>query len=54
MAFAPGFFAVLFPVLYAIGGFIGGVIGAAIYNVVAKMTGGLEFEVEDLPPQPVY
>jgi len=43
------FFAVLFPVIYAVGGFVGGVIAAAVYNLVAKWTGGLEFEVRDVP-----
>lgn len=47
------FVAVLFPILYAIAGFLGGVIGAAIYNLVAKWTGGIEFEVRDAPP-PAY
>jgi uncharacterized oligopeptide transporter (OPT) family protein len=42
--------AILLPVLYAAAGFIGGVIGAALYNVVAKWTGGFEFEVRDLAP----
>jgi hypothetical protein len=40
-------FAVMFPVIYAVGGFLGGIIGAALYNLVAKWTGGLEFEVAD-------
>lgn len=31
----------------AVAGFIGGLIGAALYNLVAKWTGGLEFEVSD-------
>lgn len=44
------FFAVFFPVFYAVAGFIGGVIASAIYNLVAKWTGGLEFEVQDVPP----
>jgi len=48
-AFGGVFLAVLFPVFYAVGGFIGGIIAAAIYNVVAKWTGGLEFEVQDVP-----
>lgn len=48
--FGGAFFAILFPVIYAIAGFIGGVICAAIYNLVAKWTGGLEFEVRDVPP----
>jgi hypothetical protein len=44
------FFAILFPVLYGAAGFILGIIAAAIYNLVAKWTGGLEFEVRDIPP----
>lgn len=32
--------------LYPIMGFIGGIIGAAIYNLAAKITGGIELEVE--------
>jgi hypothetical protein len=43
-------FAILLPVLYAAAGFIGGVIAAALYNVIAKWTGGFEFEVRDLAP----
>ena len=39
--------AVMFPVIYAVGGFVGGIIAAALYNLVAKWTGGLEFEVSD-------
>ena len=39
---------VLFPVIYAVAGFVGGVLAAAIYNLVAKWTGGLEFEVKDV------
>ena len=47
------FLAILFPVLYAVMGFICGVISAALYNLIAKWTGGLEFEVRDvLPEQP--
>jgi len=49
-AFGGVFFAILFPVLYAVAGFIGGIIAAAIYNLVASWTGGLEFEVRDVPP----
>ena len=49
-AFGGAFFAILFPVFYAIAGFIGGIIAAAVYNLVAKWTGGLEFEVRDVPP----
>ena len=41
--------AILLPVLYAAAGFIGGIIGAALYNLIAKWTGGFEVEVRDLP-----
>jgi hypothetical protein len=43
-------FAIMLPLIYAVVGFIGGIIAAAIYNLVAKWTGGLEFEVRDVPP----
>jgi hypothetical protein len=43
-------FAVLMPVIYAFFGFIGGVIAAAVYNLIAKWTGGFEFEVRELVP----
>ena len=39
--------AVMLPIMYAVGGFVGGIISAALYNLVAKWTGGLEFEVSD-------
>ncbi len=38
------------PVFYAIMGFIVGVLAAAVYNLVARWTGGLQFEVRDLDP----
>ncbi len=41
-------FAILMPVLYAVAGFIGGIIAAALYNLIAKWTGGFEFEVRDV------
>jgi hypothetical protein len=37
---------ILLPVFYGVLGFISGLIGAAIYNVVARVTGGLEMEFE--------
>ena len=40
-------FAIFLPVIYAIIGFIGGIIAAALYNLIAKWTGGFEFEVRD-------
>jgi hypothetical protein len=39
--------AVMIPVIYAAAGFLGGLIAAALYNLVAKWTGGLQFEVSD-------
>jgi transmembrane protein DUF3566 len=41
--------AFIMPFIYAIFGFIFGVIAAAIYNFVARITGGIEFTVEDAP-----
>ncbi len=41
---------VLIPVFYGIMGFIGGIISAFLYNLIAGWTGGLEFEVRDVPP----
>jgi hypothetical protein len=38
-----GGFVILLPFIYAIFGFIGGVISAAVYNLIAKWTGGIEF-----------
>ncbi len=49
-AFGGIFVIILLPVLYAIGGFIAGIISSALYNLVAKLTGGLEFEVRDIAP----
>jgi len=44
------FFALMVPIFYAAMGFISGVIVAAIYNLVAKWTGGLEYQVREVPP----
>ena len=38
---------ILFPIIYGVLGFIGGVIAAAVYNLIAKITGGLDFTLED-------
>ena len=35
---------VLFPILYGVIGFLGGLLTAALYNLVAGITGGIEFE----------
>ena len=42
--------AVLAPFLYAAIGFVAGVVSAALYNLIARFTGGLEFEVADASP----
>ncbi len=47
-------FAIFIPVLYAVIGFVGGVICAAVYNLIAKWTGGLEFEIADIPEPGYY
>jgi len=36
---------IFFPIFYAILGAIGGLIVAALYNVIAKYTGGIEVEL---------
>jgi hypothetical protein len=53
LIFGSVFFAIFVPVFYGVLGFVGGVIAAFFYNLVAKMTGGLEFKVTETPP-PVY
>ena len=39
---------VIFPIVYFIIGLIGGILFALFYNVVAKVLGGVQFEVESL------
>jgi hypothetical protein len=54
-ASVPGFspvWLVFIPVGYGILGFIVGIIAAALYNLVAKLTGGIEFELKDVPAPP--
>ena len=44
-----GFFMIILgPIIYGVLGFIAGVLCAWVYNLVAKLTGGLEFTVEDV------
>jgi hypothetical protein len=49
-----------FPILYGVMCFIAGAIGALIYNVAARIAGGIELELENAapdyaaPPQPQY
>ena len=42
-------FTIVIPFFYALIGFISGIVIAAVYNLISKWTGGLEFEVRDLP-----
>lgn len=42
-------FAIFIPIIYAVVGFIAGVIIAFVYNIIAKITGGLEFVLTDVP-----
>jgi len=37
---------VIFPIMFAVIGAIGGGLGAVIYNVAARVVGGIEVEVE--------
>ena len=41
--------AVIFPIMYGVMGFFGGLLVAAMYNLIARWVGGIEFEVEDVP-----
>ena len=47
-AFIFGAGAFMLPVFYGVIGFVFGVISAAIYNLVAKWTGGIEVTVENV------
>lgn len=37
---------VLYPLFYGVGGFLAGLIGALVYNLCAKVVGGVEITVE--------
>ncbi|HEV8485935.1 MAG TPA: DUF3566 domain-containing protein [Blastocatellia bacterium] len=47
-----------FPILYGVMCFVAGAVGALIYNIAAKIAGGIELELENAepnygaPPQP--
>ena len=43
-------FVIIIPILYAILGFVIGIIMAFIYNLIARMTGGVEFITTDVSP----
>ena len=40
--------ALLAPVMYGAMGFVIGILSAALYNLIARWVGGIEFEVEDV------
>lgn len=42
------FLVVLLPVFYAVFGFISTAISCAVYNLIAKWTGGIELEFEEV------
>ena len=44
-----GLFLILAPILYGAVGYVGSALFAAIYNVLAKRVGGVEFESVDKP-----
>ncbi|MDB5407728.1 MAG: hypothetical protein JWL84_2640 [Rhodospirillales bacterium] len=43
----PGFVFLLFPLVYLVMGYFMTLIICAIYNLVARLTGGIEFEFRD-------
>lgn len=42
-------FALFMPILYAGIGALGSALMCGVYNLIAKFTGGLEFDIEDAP-----
>ena len=42
-----GVFLIFLPIIYGVIGFIGGLLAALVYNLSAKMTGGVEFQVQE-------
>ena len=44
-----GVFLIFAPILYGAVGYVGSALFAAIYNVLAKRVGGVEFESVDKP-----
>jgi len=43
----PAFMLLVFPLIYLVMGYIMVAIGCAIYNLVCRYTGGIEYETED-------
>jgi hypothetical protein len=49
LGFVFGFGAIIaLPIFYGIGGFIGGIISAFLFNIIAKMAGGIEMHFKEL------
>jgi hypothetical protein len=44
----PGFMVLLFPVMYLVIGYVSVVIGCWVYNLLARFTGGIEFEAQSM------
>lgn len=44
----PAFIVLLFPVIYLVFGYISVAIGCWVYNLLAKFTGGIEFEAQSV------
>ena len=45
---------IILPVFYGLLGFVGGIIMAVLYNVVASVTGGIEFELKSILSDRTY
>lgn len=41
---------IFFPIMYGVMGFVGGVLCAALYNLIARLTGGIRFTLESTEP----
>jgi hypothetical protein len=48
VGFPGGLFLLALPVIYLIVGYITAAIGCLVYNALAKLTGGIEFESRDV------
>jgi hypothetical protein len=49
LGFVFGFGAIIaLPIFYGISGFIGGIISAFLFNIIAKMAGGIEMHFKEL------
>lgn len=44
----PVFMVLLFPILYLVFGYVSIAIGCWVYNVLARFTGGIEFEAQSV------